>query len=225
MEAIISSNNKSLPREKLLEFGVGSLTDIELLALFLRTGSREMNVLTLAKLLIDKFGSLSRLLSADYSQFKEIKGIGKAKYTQLNAVAELARRYYISRGVEELTLKNPDAVREFIQSQLTTEEREIFMVIFLDNQHRIIKCTPMFSGTLNHVEVHPREIVREAMKSNAAAVILAHNHPSGRAEPSKADRAITERIVSACLFMEIRVLDHLVIGRGEYVSFAERGWI
>ncbi|WP_202305820.1 RadC family protein [Dryocola clanedunensis] len=225
MGAKTSCNKTGLPREKLLEFGVSSLTDVELLALFLRTGARNMNVMTMASLLLEKFGSLSRLLSADYSQFKDVKGIGAAKYTQLNAIAELARRNYISRGVEELTLKNPDNVREFIQSQLTTEEREIFMVIFVDNQHRIIKHKPMFSGTLNHVEVHPREIVREAMKSNAAAIILAHNHPSGRAEPSKADRAITERIVSACLFMEIRVLDHLVIGRGEYVSFAERGWI
>lgn len=225
MDENVVSDTGALPREKLLKYGVSALSDVELLAIFLRTGLRDMNVLALANCLLQKFGSLSRLLSADYSQFKEIKGIGEAKYTQLNAIAELARRYYASRGVEELSLKNPDSVREFIQSQLTTEEREIFMVIFIDNQHQVIKCTPMFSGTLNHVEVHPREIVREAMKSNAAAVILAHNHPSGRAEPSKADRAITERIVKACLFMEIRVLDHLVIGRGEYVSFAERGWI
>ncbi|MFP2516913.1 RadC family protein [Buttiauxella agrestis] len=215
----------NMPREKLLKFGASALSDVELLALFLRTGCNNMNVLAFAHNLLDQFGSLSRLLSADYSQFKEVKGIGAAKYTQLNAIAELARRYYYSRGVEELTLKGPESVREFIQSQLTNAEREIFMVIFLDNQHRVIKHCPMFSGTLNHVEVHPREIVREAMKSNAAALILAHNHPSGRAEPSKADRVITERIIKVCLFMEIQVLDHLVIGRGEYVSFAERGWI
>lgn len=225
MERKIELNRDNLPREKLLRFGANSLTDVELLALFLRTGFRGKNVLVFSEELLQKFGSLSRLLSADFSQFEDVKGMGKAKYTQLNAIAELAGRYYSSRGVEELTLKSPDTVREFIQSQLTTQEREIFMVIFLDNQHRVIKYTPMFSGTLNHVEVHPREIVREAMKSNAAALILAHNHPSGKAEPSKADRAITERIVNACLFMEIRVLDHLVIGRGEYVSFAERGWI
>ncbi|MGK7247322.1 RadC family protein [Buttiauxella agrestis] len=215
----------NMPREKLLKFGASALSDVELLALFLRTGCNNMNVLAFAHNLLDQFGSLSRLLSADYSQFKEVKGIGAAKYTQLNAIAELARRYYYSRGVEELTLKGPESVREFIQSQLTNAEREIFMVIFLDNQHRVIKHCPMFSGTLNHVEVHPREIVREAMKSNAAALILAHNHPSGRAEPSKADRVITERIIKVCLFMEIQVLNHLVIGRGEYVSFAERGWI
>lgn len=225
MEEIMELDKANMPRGKLLKFGASALSDVELLALFLRTGCNNMNVLAFAHSLLDQFGSLSRLLSADYSQFKEVKGIGAAKYTQLNAIAELARRYYYSRGVEELTLKGPDSVREFIQSQLTNAEREIFMVIFLDNQHRVIKHCPMFSGTLNHVEVHPREIVREAMKSNAAALILAHNHPSGRAEPSKADRVITERIIKVCLFMEIQVLDHLVIGRGEYVSFAERGWI
>ncbi|KFC76776.1 DNA repair protein [Buttiauxella agrestis ATCC 33320] len=225
MEEIMELDKANMPREKLLKFGASALSDVELLALFLRTGCNNMNVLAFAHNLLDQFGSLSRLLSADYSQFKEVKGIGAAKYTQLNAIAELARRYYYSRGVEELTLKGPESVREFIQSQLTNAEREIFMVIFLDNQHRVIKHCPMFSGTLNHVEVHPREIVREAMKSNAAALILAHNHPSGRAEPSKADRVITERIIKVCLFMEIQVLDHLVIGRGEYVSFAERGWI
>lgn len=225
MEEIMEFDKANMPREKLLKFGASALSDVELLALFLRTGCNNMNVLAFAHNLLDQFGSLSRLLSADYSQFKEVKGIGAAKYTQLNAIAELARRYYYSRGVEELTLKGPESVREFIQSQLTNAEREIFMVIFLDNQHRVIKHCPMFSGTLNHVEVHPREIVREAMKSNAAALILAHNHPSGRAEPSKADRVITERIIKVCLFMEIQVLDHLVIGRGEYVSFAERGWI
>jgi DNA repair protein RadC len=225
MDEEIGKDKANMPREKLLKFGANALSDVELLALFLRTGSRNMNVLAFAQSLLSKFGSMSSLLSADYSQFKDVKGIGDAKYTQLNAIAELAKRYYYSRGAEELTLKGPESVREFIQSQLITEEREIFMVIFLDSQHRVIKHSPMFSGTLAHVEVHPREIVREAMKSNAAALILAHNHPSGRAEPSKADRVITERIVKACLFMEIRVLDHLVIGRGEYVSFAERGWI
>ncbi len=115
--------------------------------------------------------------------------------------------------------------REFLQSQLSQEEREIFYVIFMDSQHRVIKHRKLFSGTLSHVEVHPREIVREAIKMNASAVILAHNHPSGCAEPSKADKLITERVVKCCQFMDIRVLDHLVIGRGEYVSFAERGWI
>ena len=127
--------------------------------------------------------------------------------------------------MEEHTLLSPEMTREFLQSQLIGEKREIFLVIFLDNQHRVLKHSRLFTGTIDQVEVHPREIVREAIKINAAAVILAHNHPSGSAEPSKADRIITEKVVKCCQFMDIRVLDHLVIGRGEYVSFAERGWI
>lgn len=214
-----------LPREKLLHHGVSTLTDAELLALFLHTGYKDMHVLAFAQSLLHEFGSLHRLLSADYASFKTVRGIGEAKYAQLNAIAELARRYYRSRGVQELSFNHPHLVIEYIQSQLLSEEREIFFVLFLNNHNHVIKCERMFTGTIGHVEVHPREIIREAMKSNAAAVILAHNHPSGIAEPSKADRMITSRIVKACLFMDIRVLDHLVIGQGEYVSFAERGWI
>jgi len=214
-----------LPREKMLRDGVTSLTDEELLALFLRTGTRGKDVFTLAKDLLQHFGSLYGLLTAELEAFTQVEGIGIATFAQLRGIAELARRYYCS-GVQEVNpLENPDIAREFVHSQLAEEEREIFMVIFLDNQNRVLKHSRLFSGTLSHVEVHPREIVREAIKVNAAGVILAHNHPSGRAEPSKADRDVTERIVKCCQFMDIRVIDHLVIGRGEYVSFAERGWI
>ena len=129
-------------------------------------------------------------------------------------------------GPVSLTLHDePTATREYLQSQLTDIEREIFMVIFVDNRNRVLKHSCLFAGTLSHVEVHPREIVREAIKVNAAGVILAHNHPSGCAEPSRADKEITERIIKCCQFMDIRVLDHLIIGRGEYISFAEHGWI
>ncbi len=214
-----------LPREKLMSEGVAALTDTELLALFLRTGTRGKDVFTLARELLQHFGSLYRLLSAELDEFRQIEGIGIAKYTQLKGIAELARRYYSSRIQEDNPLLSPDMTREFLQSQLAEEEREIFMVIFLDNQHHVLQHSRMFSGTLNHVEVHPREIVREAIKLNAAAVILAHNHPSGRAEPSLADKEVTRRIIKCCEFMEIRVVDHLIIGHGECVSFAEHGWI
>lgn len=214
-----------MPREKMLRLGIDSLSDVELLALFLRTGSQGKNVMTLARDLLQHFGSLYDLLSADIADFQHIQGIGVAKYAQLRGVAELAQRYYSVRVMEEKPLVSPEMTRKFLQSQLSGEEREIFMVIFLDSQNRVLKHSRMFAGTLNHVEVHPREIVREAVKVNAAAVILAHNHPSGRAEPSRSDKLITERVVKCCRFMDIRVLDHLVIGRGEYVSFAERGWI
>lgn len=214
-----------LPREKMLEFGVEALSDVELLALFLRTGTRGKSVMALAHHLLAHFGSLYGLLTADFSAFGHLDGIGVAKYAQLKGIAELARRYYNVRVIEQNSLLSPEMTREFLQSQLTAEVREIFIVIYLDNQNRVLKHCRLFSGTLSHVEVHPREIVREAIKINAAAVILAHNHPSGSAEPSKSDKQITERVVKCCQFMDIRVLDHLVIGRGEYVSFAERGWI
>ncbi|XTZ38284.1 RadC family protein [Salmonella enterica] len=213
------------PREKMLKFGVESLTDIELLALFLRTGTQGKCVLTVARELLQRFGSLYSLLCSDIEDFHDVQGIGMAKYAQLKGIGELARRYYNARLLEESSLLSPEMTREFIQSQLAGEEREIFMVILLDNQNRILKHCRLFSGTINQVEVHPREIIREALKANAAAVILAHNHPSGNPEPSKADRQITERVINSCQFMGIRVLDHLVIGCGEYVSFAERGWI
>ena len=217
----MENTGSMMPREKLLAQGASSLTDVELLALFLRTGMQGKDVLTLAKEMLQHFESLYGLLSADYMDFSYVQGIGIAKYAQLKGIAELARRYYKVRVIEERALLSPEMAREFLQSQLSQEEREIFM----DSQHRVIKHSKLFSGTLSHVEVHPREIVREAIKMNASAVILAHNHPSGCAEPSKADKLITERVVKCCQFMDIRVLDHLVIGRGEYVSFAERGWI
>ncbi|MEX3020507.1 DNA repair protein RadC [Kluyvera sp. STS39-E] len=214
-----------MPREKMQRFGIESLSDTELLALFLRTGTREKDVMRYSRELLCHFGSLYGLLSACEEEMMQVDGIGLAKYAQLKGVAELARRYFSLRVLVENPLLSPEMTREFLQSQLADEEREVFLVIFLDNQHKVLKHSRLFSGTLSHVEVHPREIVREAIKVNAAAVILAHNHPSGNAEPSKSDRLITERVVKCCQFMDVRVLDHLVIGRGEYVSFAERGWI
>lgn len=194
-----------LPREKMLRSGIASLSDVELLALFLRTGTPGKDVMTLAKEILQHFGSLYGLLSADFAQFRGVNGIGLAKFAQLKGIAELARRYYSVRMNEESALLSPEMTREFLQSQLTGEEREIFLVIFLDAQHRVLQHSRLFSGTLNHVEVHPREIVREAIKLNASAVILAHNHPSGCAEPSKADKLITERVIKCCQFMDIRV--------------------
>ena len=214
-----------MPREKMQRYGIESLSDTELLALFLRTGTREKNVMRYSHDLLRHFGSLYGLLTAELEAFTHVEGIGVAKYAQLRGIAELARRFYNVRMEEEDPILTPDMTREFLQSQLSDLEREIFMVIFLDNKNRVLKHTRLFSGTLSHVEVHPREIVREAIKVNAAGVILAHNHPSGCAEPSRADKAITERIIKCCQFMDIRVLDHLIIGRGEYISFAEHGWI
>ncbi|HDS9360888.1 TPA: DNA repair protein RadC [Enterobacter chengduensis] len=214
-----------LPREKMLRYGVTSLTDDELLALFLRTGTSGKTVFVLARDLIAHFGSLHGLLTADMEAFKDVDGIGVAKFAQIKGIAELARRFYTVRMQEEDPILTPEMTRDFLQSQLADAEREIFMAIFLDNKNRVLKHCHLFSGTLSHVEVHPRVIVREAIKVNAAGVILAHNHPSGCAEPSRADKEITRRIIKCCQIMDIRVLDHLIIGRGEYISFAEQGWI
>lgn len=214
------------PREKLLKFGAATLSDRELLAIFLRTGTRDVHVMALAKRMLDVFGSLHQLMTAPLEAFQSVDGVGVAKYAQLNAVAELARRCFACQeALEKRVVSSATQMLDFLNSSLAHREREIFLVIFFDNQHRVIHTSEMFSGTLGSVEVHPREIVREALKRNAAALILAHNHPSGLAEPSRADRDITQQIVRACTLMNIRVLDHMVIGRGEYVSFAERGWV
>ncbi|PWC12269.1 hypothetical protein B4923_10485 [Brenneria roseae subsp. americana] len=218
-------DNGLAPREKLVNLGAEALTDAELLAIFLRTGLPGIHVMQLAEHLLAEFGSLHQLLSADRTTFCMAKGIGLSKYAQLKAVAELSRRLFSSRLAKEDAMLSPEITGQYLQLLLARQEREVFLVMFLDNQHRVIRHQEMFAGTINSVEVHPREIVREALKANAAALILAHNHPSGKAEPSQADRAITEQIIKACLLLDIRVLDHLVIGRGEYVSFAERGWI
>lgn len=214
------------PREKILAKGAGELTEAELLAIFLRTGSGGQHVMTLANQLIDHFGSLYQLMTAERAAFDEIKGIGNAKFAQLGAILELARRFFSSHHAQETPVAGGTSdMLYYFHSRLAHREREIFMVVFLNNQHRVIESCEMFAGTLNSVEVHPREIVKAALAHNAAALVLAHNHPSGNARPSKADHAVTRQIISACQLMNIQVLDHIVIGRGESVSFAERGWI
>ena len=213
------------PREKLITFGAETLSDCELLAIFLHTGVRGMNVLELAERLIMHFGSIYEILAADYSTLASFHGMGAAKFAQLSAVTELSQRRYACQLARENALLNPLVTRQYLQNLLSHREREVFLVLFLDNQHRVIRHEEMFAGTISRVEIHPREIVREAMKVNAAALILAHNHPSGKAEPSFADRRVTEQIIKACQLLDIRVLDHFVIGGGETVSFAERGWI
>ncbi|WP_130832742.1 RadC family protein [[Erwinia] mediterraneensis] len=213
------------PREKLQQQGAVALSDDELLAIFLRTGVAGVNVLMLARQMLNQFGSLYRIMTASQQELAEIKGIGAAKLAQLHAIAELGKRFFAAQLAQENVMENPQVTRHYLQSVLAHQERELFMVLFLDNQHRVLRAQQMFAGSINSVEVHPREIVREALKCNAAALILAHNHPSGLAEPSQADREITCKVSQACLLLNIRVLDHLVIGHGEYVSFAERGWL
>ncbi|GAA3543803.1 RadC family protein [Zobellella aerophila] len=213
------------PREKLLSRGPGSLSDAELLAIFLRTGAKGMDAVTLARTLLTEFGSLRQLLQADQQQFCQGPGLGPAKFVQLQASLELMRRFLDERLVRTHALTSPQLTRQYLQAQLRDQPREVFALLLLDNQHRVIKFHELFYGTLDAAAVYPREIVALALKLSVAAVILVHNHPSGVAEPSRADRMITERIQSALGLLDIRVLDHLVVGDGETVSFAERGWL
>ena len=216
---------ESMPREKLLSRGPDSLSDAELLAIFLRTGTQGMNVLELSDKLIKDFGSLRQLFSATETEFCVHKGMGKAKYVQLQAVLEMTQRYLaetLSRGD---ALTSPSQTKLYLSSILRDRQREAFYILFLDNQNRVIKGEVMFEGTIDAASVYPREVVKRALHHNAAALILAHNHPSGVAEPSQADRRITRRLTDALALVDIRILDHFVVGDGEVISFAERGWI
>lgn len=219
------SEQQLMPREKLQQKGAVALTDAELLAIFLRTGSVGKPVMLLASQLLEHFGSLYQVMTADTQAMKQILGVGDAKLAQLQAVAELGRRFFCAQMMREDVLSNPSATHHYLMGVLAHREREIFMVIFLDNQHRVMATREMFSGSLHSVEVHPREIVREALKINAAAMILAHNHPSGMPEPSMADRVITQQVIEAGAMFNLKILDHLIIGHGHFVSFAERGWL
>lgn len=216
---------ESMPREKLLSHGPHSLTDAELLAIFLRTGTQGMNVLTLSDHLIKEFGSLRALFSADLDEFCRHKGLGVAKFVQLQATLEMTQRYLAETLTRGEALTSPEQTKLYLSGLLRDKQREEFYVLFLDNQHRVICGEPLFQGTIDAASVYPREVVKRSLEHNAAALILAHNHPSGVAEPSQSDRRITRRIIDALALVDIRVLDHFVVGDGEIVSFAERGWI
>ncbi|HEJ9629160.1 MULTISPECIES: RadC family protein [Proteus] len=219
------SVSELLPREKLLLYGVESLTDIELLALFLRTGTYEKSVLELAAFLLKECGSLYHVINADYETLGRFKGVGVGKFTQLQAINEMAQRFSTTQFMYKNVLSSSEDTKHYLQKLLHWRDREVFVVLFLDNQNQLIAFEEMFKGTINRVEVHPREIVRQSIKKNATSIILAHNHPSGVCEPSLADKEITEKIFTACQLVGVNVLDHLVIGHDNCVSFAERGWL
>ena len=213
------------PRERLLEIGPQALSDAELLAIFLRTGVTGLSAVDLARNLLDGFGGLRPLLQADQSSFCSHKGLGSAKFAQLQAVLEMARRHLAASLQRGDKLSSPDNTRQYLLSQLRDRQHEVFACLYLDNQHRVIAFDELFRGTIDGASVYPREVVKAALKRNAAALIFAHNHPSGVAEPSQSDRSLTTRLIDALRLVDIRVLDHFVIGDGEVVSFAERGWI
>jgi DNA repair protein RadC len=213
------------PREKLLKFGPETLSDAELLAIFLRTGIQGCSAVDLARNLLTNFGSLRGLLSTSQTQFCSVKGLGQAKYVQMQASIEMSKRYQAEKLVKLDALTSVEQTQAFLLSKLRDQRQEIFALLLLDSQHRLIKYRQMFYGTIDSASVYPRVLVKQALDDNAAAVILAHNHPSGVAEPSQADQHITRRIIDAMALVDIRVLDHFVVGDGVAVSFAQRGLI
>lgn len=211
------------PREKLLQRGPGALADTELLALLLRTGLRGQGVFMLADQVLKAFGGMAGLLGASADDLKRVKGLGPAKRSEIVAVMEIARRAIAQPLHKAPVFDSPQAVKDYLSLQIGALPYEVFAVLFLDQQHRLLALEEMFRGTLSQTSVYPREVVRRAMALNAGAVILAHNHPSGVAEPSRADEHLTQSLRAALGLVDVRVLDHLVVGRGHVVSMAERG--
>jgi len=211
------------PREKLLMRGASALSDAELLAIFLRTGVTGKSAVDLARDLLGKYGSLTRLFAAEVADFCTVKGMGPAKFVQLQAVLEMSRRALQEEMQRGDSLNSPRVVRDYLQLLLAGRQQEVFLVLFLDTQHRVIASEELFHGTLSQTSVYPREVVKRALTHNAAAVILAHNHPSGVAEPSQADQLLTNALKQALALVDVRVLDHFVVAAGQTLSFAERG--
>lgn len=211
------------PREKLLERGAAILSDAELLAIFLRVGVTGHSAVDLARTLLNHFGSLNKLFAARREEFNAIPGMGDAKYAQLQAVIEMARRALREELAQGVGLNSPKAVRDYLALSIGHLPHECFMALFLDAQNRLIAAEEMFRGTLTQTSVYPREIVKKALALNAAAVIFAHNHPSGTTEPSQADELLTSALKDALKLVDVSVLDHFVVGGRKVLSFAERG--
>ncbi|HEX2493014.1 MAG TPA: DNA repair protein RadC [Steroidobacter sp.] len=211
------------PKEKLLQRGAGFLTDAELLAILLRTGAPGRSALDVARALLVEFGSLRGLLTAECDRACSARGLGPTRYAALHAALELTRRHYQELMTTGSALADPRAAREFVRMRLRDLTYEVFCCMHLDNRHRVIAFDELFRGTIDGANVYPREVVKQALARNAAAVILVHNHPSGLAEPSQADELITRRLKEALALVDIRVLDHLVVGDAVCESFAERG--
>ncbi len=211
------------PREKLLQRGAEALSDAELLAIFLRTGVAGKTAVDLARDLLQEHGSLRNLMAADCAQFCASHGLGQAKYVQLQAVLEMGRRHLHETLKRGDVLTSPQQTRSYLSARLRGYPYEVFACLFLDNQHRVIEYEELFQGTIDGASVHPREVVRRVISHNAAAVILAHNHPSGVAEPSSSDTQITQRLKDALALVDVRVIDHIIVGDGEMTSLAESG--
>jgi DNA repair protein RadC len=213
------------PREKLLKNGPQNLSNSELLAIFLRTGIAGKSAVDLARELLQRFGGITGMFAADQHAFCQVPGMGPAKYAQLQAVLEMARRALEEKLKNRDILSSPGSVREYLRLSLQGKQHEVFVGIFLDAQNRTIATEELFNGTLTQASVYPREIVKRALHHNAAAMIFAHNHPSGLAEPSQADEILTRSLKQALALVDVKVLDHFVVGSDSAMSFAERGLI
>jgi len=211
------------PREKLLSRGASALSDAELLAIFLRTGSRDHTAVDLARNMLKRFASLQALIDAEPTELNKINGVGPAKLAQIKATIELGRRYLEADLHRGEVLGGSRQTRDFLMSRLRGYPNEVFACLFLDARHRIIQYEELFTGTIDGAQVHAREIVRKALTHNAAAIIFCHNHPSGVAEPSQADKILTQRLKQGLDLIDVRVLDHIIIGAGNTFSLAEQG--
>jgi DNA repair protein RadC len=230
MEGLQTLGLKSLPsdarpREKLLARGPSALSDAELLALLLRTGIPGKHVVQLAQELLDRFGGMAGLLHTGHDALRQIKGLGPAKRAEMVAVLELARRALAHRLQQSPVFDSPKAVRDYLQLQLGGRHHEVFAVMFLDNQNRLIALEELFRGTLTQTSVYPREVVLRALHHHCAAVVLAHNHPSGAAQPSRADETLTATLKAALALVDVRVLDHFIVTREQAASMAEMGLV
>lgn len=221
--AICDWPTQERPREKLLMNGPASLSDAELLAIFLRTGLPGKSALDLARDLILEFGSLKSLMDAGQKHFCSVHGLGLAKYAQLHASMELSKRYFRNEMGEVSAITSPDAGRQYVRIALKGRQHETFACLYLNTQHQIIGFEELFQGTLDAASVYPREVVKKVLEQGAAAVILCHNHPSGSEEISQSDKLITHRLTQALDLIDVRVLDHLVVAGSRVVSFAEQG--
>lgn len=212
------------PRERLLTQGAAALSDAELLAIFLRVGVRGKSAVDLARELIRHFGSLNRLFAATQDEFSLIPGMGPAKFAQLQAVLEMSRRALAEELKQGNAFATPGSVRDYLRLHLAGLKHEVFFALWLDSQNRLIASEELFRGTLTQTSVYPREVVKKALLHNAAAVVLAHNHPSGVSEPSSADQILTRELKQALALVDVRVLDHFIVaGSAQPLSFAERG--
>ena len=211
------------PREKLLARGAGALADAELLALLLRTGYKGRGVVAMAQDVLDACGGFAGLLNAEPERLQSLKGLGPAKRAELLAVMEVARRALAQQMAAAPVFDSPQRVKDYLGLQLAGRSQEVFAVLFLDAQHRLLRLEELFQGTLTQTSVYPREVLKRALALNAGAVVLAHNHPSGLAEPSRADEYLTQTLKTALKMIDVLVLDHIVVGQGQVVSMAERG--